>query len=296
MRARSVERPGNFTAVDGARVHWQELGDPQAPPLVLLHGLGDSHRTWSEIAPALARSRRVLMPDLVGHGLSDRPDASYSLDWHARMVGLWLARLGLEQIDLVGHSYGGGVAQWLLLDHAERIRSLGLVASGGLGREVTPALRLASIPHVIEYLGQPVMAPGTLLAVSAAGGAYSMREIVRLSLMNGRRGTARAFARTVRDVIDLRGQRRGYAQHAHRIARLPPVGLFWGEADRVIPVSHAEAARELIGPGGASLTRFAGVGHYPHREDPKRFAAALDAFLASVYEAPCGCAAASASG
>jgi pimeloyl-ACP methyl ester carboxylesterase len=289
LRRSADRRPGYFTSVDGVLVHWHEMGEGNAnvneqPPLVLLHGIGDSHRTWLSVAPMLARSRRVLMPDLVGHGLSGRPDASYSLDWHARIIGLWLfERLRLDRVDVVGHSYGGGVAQWMLLhEQAARIRSLGLVAAGGLGREVTSALRLAAIPHLVEQLGQPFMAPGTWLAVAAAGGTYSLPEIVRLSLMNGRRGTARAFGRSVRDVIDVRGQRRGYFQHVHEISRVPPIGLFWGEADPVIPISHAVKAAPHLGEGGARLTRFARLGHYPHREDPKRFASALDAFLTTT--------------
>src|SRR5277367_5501594 len=144
----------SFTRVQGCDLHWVELG--QGAPLVLLHGLCDSHRTWSKVAPLLARHRRVLMLDLAGHGLSERPDASYALEWHARMVGAWLEALGLESVDLVGHSYGGGVALWMmLLEQRARIRRLALVAAGGLGRDVSFALRLASLPIVVERFGQP---------------------------------------------------------------------------------------------------------------------------------------------
>ena len=278
MIRRTTDRRGNYAHLGGVMLHWYELGEGDGPPLVLLHGLGDSHRTWLEVAPALARRRRVYVPDLAGHGRSGRPNASYSLEWHARLIGKWLTALGLEDVDLVGHSYGGGVAQWLLLEHGWRVRALGLVASGGLGREVNAALRLAAIPHVVELLGQPFMAPGTILAATAAGRPYSLRELAHLSRMNGRWGTARAFARSVRDVIDLRGQRRGYFQHAHQIERHPRIGLFWGEKDPIIPVTHAEQAAPRMGDG-AALTTFRGLGHYPHREDPKAFAAALESFL-----------------
>ncbi len=139
----------SFIRIEGCELHWAELGE--GPPLVLLHGLCDSHRTWLKAAPILARNHRVLMLDLAGHGLSERPDASYSLEWHARLVGAWLEALGLEGVDLVGHSYGGGIALWMmLLEHRARIRKLALVAAGGLGRDVSLALRLASIPYVVE--------------------------------------------------------------------------------------------------------------------------------------------------
>lgn len=264
--------------VDGVDLHWIEEGS--GPPVVLLHGLGDSHQTWSKVVPSLARTRRVLVPDLAGYGLSGRPDADYTLDWHAHLLGAWLGALRLDEVDLVGHSYGGGVAQWMLLQPRHRIRKLGLVAAGGLGREVSRPLRLAALPYVIEYAGQPFMAPGTFFALQTfIRGVYSPRELVRLSIMNGRPGSARALARTVRDVIDLSGQRRGFFGHAHQVHRLPDIGLFWGKDDPVIPITHAYEAARFI--RGARVFRFADCGHYPHREHPRAFAAALEEFLGS---------------
>jgi pimeloyl-ACP methyl ester carboxylesterase len=266
----------SFTRVEGCDLHWAELG--QGPAIVLLHGLCDSHRTWLKAAPMLARSRHVFMLDLAGHGLSERPDASYALEWHARIVGAWLEALGLEDVDLVGHSYGGGVALWmLLLKHRARIRRLALVAAGGLGRDVSVALRLASIPFVVERFGQPFMARGTRLALNAVGGAYEDDEIARLSSMNATAGTARAFARSVRDVIDWRGQHRHLLDGGSELTVLPPVALFWGERDPVIPIAHATQTTSLL--RGVPLTRFAGCGHFPHRQEPTGFVHALEAFL-----------------
>jgi pimeloyl-ACP methyl ester carboxylesterase len=140
-----------FATVRGVRVHWAELGEAtRRTPLVLLHGLSDCHRTWRQLAPRLALRRRVLMPDLPGHGLSDRPDATYDLDWYALVMEGWLEAAGVARADVVGHSFGGGVAQMMLRRCPERIRRVVLVSSGGLGREVTMALRLASIPRVVE--------------------------------------------------------------------------------------------------------------------------------------------------
>jgi pimeloyl-ACP methyl ester carboxylesterase len=266
----------SFTRVDGCNLHWAELG--QGPPIVFLHGLCDSHRTWLKVAPMLAQTRRVLMLDLPGHGLSERPDASYALGWHARVVGGWLEALGLENVDLVGHSYGGGVALgMLLLEQRLRVRRLALVAAGGLGRDVSLPLRLASVPLVVERFGQPFMARGTCLALSAAGSGYEDAEIARLSAMNATAGTARAFARSVRDVIDWRGQHRHLLDGGNELGALPPIALFWGECDRIIPIAHATDTASLL--GGVSLTRFARCGHFPHRQDPAGFVQALEAFL-----------------
>src|SRR5687767_2442013 len=94
-----------YTLVDGISIHWAEMGDADDPvPIVLLHGINDSHLTWSRIAPLLAKRRRVLMPDFPGCGLSERPDASYSLNWHAQIVASWLVAMHIGQADIVGHS------------------------------------------------------------------------------------------------------------------------------------------------------------------------------------------------
>jgi len=64
----------SFAKVAGVAIHWAEVGkETEATPVVLLHGLQDCHLTWKRVALSLARERHVLMPDLPGHGLSERP-------------------------------------------------------------------------------------------------------------------------------------------------------------------------------------------------------------------------------
>jgi pimeloyl-ACP methyl ester carboxylesterase len=266
------------TAVMGTEIFHEEAGS--GPPVVLLHGLNDSHRTWRRILPHLALSKRVLMPDLPGCGLSARPDACYSLDWQARVMSAWLGKLGIERADLVGHSYGGGVAQYMLLVVPQRIRRLALVAAGGLGREVSFELRLAALPWVVEWLGQPFMGPVAAHALRRVGGLVDAEEARWMREVNRQPGTARAFARTVRDVLSWRGQTRHFLDRARDIRALPPVQLFWGEADRVIP--HAQALKTVQMLRGATLTSFAGCGHFPQHQQP----AALAAELLEFFERP----------
>jgi pimeloyl-ACP methyl ester carboxylesterase len=278
----------HFGRVEGVRLHWAALGESAGkPPLVFLHGLNDCYRTWRQLAPRLASDRRVLMPDLPGHGLSGRPDASYRLGWYADVMARWLETVldaaGVERADVVGHSFGGGVAQMMLLQCPERFRRVVLVSSGGLGREIAWSLRLASIPFVVEHLGQPLMRLGTRFAVKATGDVLSREDSARLGAMNAQRGSARAFARTVHDIIDWRGQRRCFFQRADELSTLPPIAVFWGDRDPVIPYSHAEALAQSV--DGVSVTRFQACGHYPHHERPDAFVGALRDFLDSP-EAP----------
>jgi pimeloyl-ACP methyl ester carboxylesterase len=273
MESLELERHQS-TAVDATALHWVELGTGR--PLVLLHGLSDSHRTWRRVARRMSHNHRVFMLDLAGHGLSERPDASYDLDWHTRVVAGWIDALGLEEIDLVGHSFGGGVAQYLLLSHNERIRRLGLVAPGGMGREVGLGLRLLSLPGC-EHVIQPFLGIGTQIALrTVCRSAFSTGAARWQAWANSAPGTARAMARTVRGVIDIGGQHRHFLDRAREVKRLPPIALYWGERDPILPVAQAYYASSIT---GARLTTFPGCGHFPQLEEPEGFAGALAAFL-----------------
>ena len=81
-------------------LHWTEVGE--GPPVLLLHGLNDSHRTWREIWPRLP-GRRVLMLDLPGHGMSSRPDAPYTLDWNSATVPNGVYALAAKARDAAGN-------------------------------------------------------------------------------------------------------------------------------------------------------------------------------------------------
>jgi pimeloyl-ACP methyl ester carboxylesterase len=255
-------------------LHWTEAG--QGPPVLLLHGLNDSHRTWREIWPRLS-GRRMLMLDLPGHGMSSRPDAPYTLDWNATQVARWIEQLDLRDLDVVGHSYGGGVAQWLLLKCRARIRRLALLSSGGLGREVYPWLKLASMPFLIEAFGQRWMSPIAGFAMARATTSDVRAEIALLTSYLRQPGSARAFSRTVRDVIRWRGQTRNLFDGIAEIAELPPLRLFWGARDSILPISQGTAIAALL--ENCELIRFEKSGHFVHWEEPEAFASALRAFL-----------------
>ncbi|MFI8787606.1 alpha/beta fold hydrolase [Streptomyces sp. NPDC055105] len=109
--------------VGGVRLAYQISGPPDAPPLVLMHALGEDATDWEAVVPALARSRRVYALDLRGHGRSDWP-GDYSLELMQADVLRFLDALGLGSVDLIGHSMGGIVAYLLAEDHPQRVSRL----------------------------------------------------------------------------------------------------------------------------------------------------------------------------
>jgi pimeloyl-ACP methyl ester carboxylesterase len=262
------------TVVHGIPIAWTEMGS--GPPLVLLHGLGDSHRTWRLVAPRLAKRFRVLMPDLPGHGLSGRPDAPYTLGWYAQIVLAWLDALEIERAHVVGHSFGGGVAQWLVLEARERVDRLGLVACGGFGPEVSLGLRLAAFPVLGGALAQPLMGLGTQVLMRL-GGQRSSGEVARTAWMNSAPGSGMAFHRTVAGCIDLLGQHMQTWDRIHQVKELPPLAIFWGEEDPILPIAQARGACARI--EGTTFFAYPRVGHFPHLEASERFVGDVLVFL-----------------
>jgi 3-oxoadipate enol-lactonase len=137
----------------GIRLACRTWGPPGAPPLVLLHGLGEGAADWDTVAPAFAPRWRVYAPDLRGHGLSDRP-GEYSVELMSEDVLGFLDALTLGRVDLIGHSMGGLVACLLAGDHPERVGRLILEDVGALlpRERVMPARPDGDLPFDWEMV------------------------------------------------------------------------------------------------------------------------------------------------
>ena len=255
------------------------------PTILFIHGLLGSHQSWAHLVDMLDTDHRLLAPDLFGHGASAKPRGDYSLGSHAATLRDLLDLLGIERVTLVGHSLGGGIAMQFSYLFPERVDRLVLVASGGLGRSLSPLLRLPTLPGAEWVL--PLIASRW---VSSRAEALA-RPFARLGR---RRGTdvsetwhgftslgdadsRRAFLATTRSVIDPGGQTVTAHDHLPLASPIPTL-IVWGTRDRMIPVWHATAAHEAM--PGSQLELFEGAGHYPHLDEPERFAKVLADFVA----------------
>src|SRR5215212_4269644 len=115
-------------ALEGRRLFYYEAGASDAPPLVLIHGLGDEADTWWRVLPGLARNRRVIAPDLPGFGRSAGPSDGYTGPFFARTIAGLLAALGIARATLAGHSLGAAVAQRLALAQPSLAERLVLIS------------------------------------------------------------------------------------------------------------------------------------------------------------------------
>ena len=264
----------------------------QGPALLLLHGLGCDHTTWLPVVAALSRRYTVIAPDLLGHGLSAKPRADYSVGGYANGMRDLLTVLGIDKVTVVGHSFGGGVAMQFAYQFPERTERMVLVATGGMGPEVTPAIRAITLPGFHQAMGV-VTLPGLrhlttaglrMLAMSGLPQARDLDEVAEIVDSFKDPQTRRAIRHVVSAVVDWKGQIITMVDRAY-LTQAMPMCVIWGTEDSVIPVKHAGIASEFA--PGATVEVIANAGHFPHKDHPQRFVKIVDEFIrthpAAVY-------------
>ncbi len=272
----------------GHRVSYRTAGE--GPVVLLIHGITGDSRQWNETIPQLADRYTVVAPDLLGHGQSAKPRGDYSLGAYAASLRDLLIVLGHRGATVVGHSLGGGIAMQFSYEYPVFCERLVLVDSGGLGKEVHPLLRAAALPGA--ELALPLLAHSRVLRVGEAIGqaldrlglelGHDMAEMTRGYASLGDAEARRAFLHTVRAVIDLDGQRVDATDRLY-LAQMIPTLILWGRRDPLIPVEHAAVAHRGI--PGSRLEIFDDAGHFPHVEEPVRFARLIIDFIESTEPA-----------
>jgi pimeloyl-ACP methyl ester carboxylesterase len=277
-----------YLTVHGHRRAYVKVGE--GPALLLLHGLGCDHTTWEPVIDALARRYTVIAPDLLGHGLSDKPRADYSVGGYANGMRDLLTVLGIDKATVVGHSFGGGVAMQFAYQFPERTERMLLVASGGLGPEVSPSIRAITTPgfhHVMSVLTLPGvrhagMAGLRALSRSPLKLARDFDEVAVIYDSFKDPSARHAIRHVVRAVVDWRGQIVTMADRAY-LTEAMPMCVIWGRDDRVIPVDHANNAARLAPK--ARVEVIPNAGHFPHKDHPQRFAKIVHEFIRSTEPA-----------
>jgi pimeloyl-ACP methyl ester carboxylesterase len=285
------ERLGSHREICGRRLFVVDVAAEReaGPPVFILHGFPTCSMDWSEVLPALARTRRVVAFDLLGFGRSEKPDQAYSLFEQADLAEGVAGALGLAQVALATHDVGDSIGGELLA------RSL----EGRLGFEV--AQRILTNGSI--YMDLVELSPGQLglLALPDARlpeDRAPSREVLAASLagLMGERHRAGAAAhlaalveqmvhdeghRLLPRLIRYIGERRQHeARWTGAIERHPsPLSIVWGADDPIARVAMAH--RLAAARPDAGLCLLEGVGHFPMIEDPERFAAALLAGLRS---------------
>jgi pimeloyl-ACP methyl ester carboxylesterase len=241
------------------------------PPLVLIHGNPATHTLWRPITESLARIRTLYAVDLPGYGSSPLPATMEEMarEELAHIVLDWAAMQGLEQFDLVGHSFGGSVSATVADQQPERIRSLTLITP--LGIQAPPAgIAAASVAARLAIRPLWKSAPGAVRrwfarrgARISYGAAYSNERAIEVGHEAGRAHMIDTMTEVMRRV-----DYPAYQQALHRLNDIyqMPLLLIGAGRDNIIPYAHFQQIRAIL--TRAQCHVFSEGGHVPMWQYP----------------------------
>lgn len=253
-------------SVDDSSIRYLDAGSGSA--VLLLHGLGGYADKWRRVIDKLSDSHRVIAPDMIGYGLSDKPVADYTPLFFVDFLERFIDAAGLERPHIVGASLGGQVAAMFAAIHQEYISRLVLVSPAGLMKVSTPALDA----YVMAALYPRPGSVGHALRLMEGSGRDPSWTLISSFMDNMRRPNAKMAFMSSLLCFKNAGDLTPYLNSIEA-----PTMLLWGYDDPIIPISYAAQFAAAIPD-----CRFVGLedcGHTPYVQYPERFAGLVADFL-----------------
>ena len=238
--------------VGGRQIQYLKIGEAEGPPLVLLHGFGGDINIWVFNQEALATERAVYAIDLPGHGGSTKDVGEGDLASFVDVVAGFMDAMGIENAHIFGHSMGGAVAGSLAISYPERVQSVALIASAGLGEEINgdyiegfiAANRRKEMKNIL----------GLLFADPNLVNRQLVNDVIRFKRLDG---VDEALRKTADKLFP--GGKQADVPDLSRVE--VPMLVVWGREDKVVPVSHSENV-----PEKARVEVLDDTGHMPQME------------------------------
>jgi len=272
--------PIHTVEVNGERVAYLDVG--QGQPVILIHGFGGSMWQWEHQQQPLSAEFRLITPDLIGSGLSTKPDIEYRPEQMLEYFIGFMDALRIRQVALVGNSMGAGLAIGMALTYPDRVSQLVLI--DGLPANVRERLTSPSITRALDtaapswlasfgnWLFGGVMIESVLQEIVHDPTLLTPAVIERSNRNRQRPGVIPPLM-TVRDTLPL--WESGFATRIGEIRH--PTLILWGEEDRVFPLPTGEDLQRTI--KGSALVRIPNAGHIPQWERPDLANRAMIEFL-----------------
>jgi pimeloyl-ACP methyl ester carboxylesterase len=249
--------------VMGLSTHYYESG--KGEPLVIIHGGGEGAAAWLSNINELSNHYHVYAPNLPGFGLSAAALNSYAVPDVMEFVNAFSVCLELTSFNLVGHSFGGGIAAHLALKYPEKVRKLVLVSSLCVGKEIAWWVRMFSFGSMCRILGNSIIKfyKGLGFLACLFGDVVIQQPFTAASVAVGE-----VISNHIQQKTVLAAQLAGISM---------PTLVVWGEHDQIVPLEHAYRAGDLI--PDCRVQVFADCGHSVYREDLGGFSKAVRGFL-----------------
>jgi pimeloyl-ACP methyl ester carboxylesterase len=269
--------PQKFTNVNGYTIRYLDYGPPDGSKtdskkiLILLHGLGASAERWSRVIPTLSRYYRVIIPDIIGFGYSDKPAAvEYTMEFFIDFFKVFLDNLGISKAIIIGSSFGGHIATEFAIRFNRMVEKLVLVSPAGMMKTSTPTLDryiMAALYPVYEHVYEA-------FSEMAYNSDDAVNEEIVMDFVNRMRLTNAKYA-FMSTVLGIRYAPKLKGRLSNIIA---PTLLVWGENDRMIPLQYAREYEEIP---KSKLIVIKNCGHTPYVEKPITFNKIILSFLGS---------------
>jgi 2-hydroxy-6-oxonona-2,4-dienedioate hydrolase len=265
IEAKMVEE--KFLQIDGHKIRYLESGTSKNT-LVLIHGLGASAERWTHVIPIFADNFRVVVPDLIGFGHSDKPTADYTLDFFSEFLEKFFAATEIKRPNIIGSSLGGQISAEYASSHSQDIEKLILVSPSGMMKQSTPALDA----YIMAALYPNEISAKNAFELMEGSGKQVEDQIVdgfieRMRLPNAKL----AFMSTVlglKNSVSITSKLQSIAV---------PTLIVWGNNDPVIPIIHADDFVSAI--QDCRFYGMDGCGHTPYVQDPQTFVSKALEFL-----------------
>ena len=254
------------TEIDGSKIRYLEEGTSKNT-LILLHGLGASAERWEDVIPLFAKKFRVIVPDLIGFGYSDKPTVDYTTDYFAEFMSKFVEKVGIKEMSIIGSSLGGQIAAEFIINQNADVKKLVLVSPSGVMKHSTPALD--------AYISAALY-PNTdsaLNAFQAMSGRKKIDEkivsgfVERMQLPNAKM----AFMSTLLGLSNSK-----VVTEKLQLITIPTL-IVWGENDPVIPIEYAQSF--ISGINDCRFYKMIGCAHTPYVEKPEKFFQIVSDFL-----------------
>ena len=238
--------------VGGKNIQYLKMGEGEGPPLLLLHGFGGDINIWVFNQEALSADRTVYALDLPGHGQSSKDVGEGDLDSLVDAVAGFMDTQGIEKAHIFGHSMGGAVAGSFAIKHPERVQSLALIASAGLGEEING-----------DYIEDFIAANRRKEMRDALKLLFADEELVNRQLVNDVMKFKRldGVDEALRKIADKLFPGGKQADVPDIFGVEVPMLVVWGAEDKIVPVAHAQNV-----PEGARVEVLDATGHMPQME------------------------------
>jgi len=264
---------GSFLSLDdGTKIHYQEAGTGET--ILLIHGYASWSYTWNAVIPALATHYHVLAPDLVGFGLSDKPDLKYGFDLFANQLKEFLEKKGVARAILIGNSKGGGVAIQFVNRYPNSVTRLVLVDTAGASDEFNIYqlfLKFAFSPLMRDFPKSPDMAGMILKDILYYDASKVTQEQINMYYLPfTTEGVMNAGWKAMTAGPDV------FPDEYFMNIRVPTLVL-WGENDKLTPVDQSKMRLELIPDSRREVIQ--NCGHLPQEEQSKDFLDRVTEFL-----------------